>query len=383
MEKLRFEFVVRASEDGKTNLAVTTITTANEKTYAIPEKYQPVEQHKELMSTNTYKKVKSTLQEKHQTRKVWINLSEKLSRAYLDDDGNLQFKDYLLEELTAGPKSEQEASGITEGMLTKILEQFSNKKAENDTGENLRKVSEKFVLEKFTNKSSSVTQWVELFERECDRLGVQKDEEKIEILRLFLEGSSLDWYSSMLIKLTLDSAWEIWKENFCETYADKGWSPIKYAISFKYINGPLLDYALKKERILLEMNKSMDKTTLIDLIAIGLPDFVIDKIDREKLKETETLFNELRSLEHLVKKNTYEKKKHTNQKSKEKRQEKIPCKICEKIGKKNRYHPEHMCWFKTNENDKTDKKNQIKYVNSSEIEAELNDLKQKNLTSHH
>lgn len=182
----------------------------------------------------------------------------------------------------------------------------------------------------------------------------------------------------MLIKLTLDSAWETWKENFHETYADKGWTPVKYAISFKYINGPLLDYALKKERILLEMNKSMDKSTLIDLIATGLPDFVTNKISREKLKETENLFNELRSLEHLVRKNTYEKKKYTNQNLKEKNQEKTPCKICEKIGKKNRYHPEHACWFKTKEKDEADKKNQIRYVNSSEIEAELNDIDQKN-----
>lgn len=73
---------------------------------------------------------------------------------------------------------------------------------------------------------------------------------------------------------------------------------------------------------MLEINRSIDKRTLIDLIATGLPDFVTNKIDREKLKETETLFNELRSLEHLVRKNTYEKKKYTNQNLEEKDQEK-------------------------------------------------------------
>lgn len=41
--------------------------------------------------------------------------------------------------------------------------------------------------------------------------------------------------------------------------------------SFKYINGSLLDYALKKERML-EMDKSMDKKMLIDLIVTSLPD---------------------------------------------------------------------------------------------------------------
>lgn len=126
------------------------------------------------------------------------------------------------------------------------------------------------------------------------------------------------------------------------------------------------------------MNKSIDKRTLIDLNATGLPDFVTNRISREKLKETETLFNELRSLEHLVRKNTYEKKKYTNPNLKERDQEKKPCKICEKMGKTNRYHPDHACWFKTKGIDEVDKKNQIRYVNSSEIEAELKDIDQKN-----
>lgn len=192
MKKLKFEFVVKADADGKTNwLALTSITTPEEKTYTIPEQYQPVGQHTELTKTNTYKKIKTTLQKRHQTRKVWINLNEELSNTYIDEDGNLQFKEYFLEETTSEPKPEEQAAttfGITEEMLTKILEQFSNKKTEIDTGKNLRKLSDKFALEKFTNKNSSGIQWMELFERECNRLGVQKDEEKIEILRLFLEG---------------------------------------------------------------------------------------------------------------------------------------------------------------------------------------------------
>lgn len=223
MEKLKFEFVMKATEDGKKNwMALTSITTTEEKIYAIPEQHQSVGEHTELISTNTYKRVKATLQKRHQTRKVWINLNEELSKTYIDEDGNLQFKNYLLKETTSEKKQAATTGGITDEMLTKILEQFSNRKTENDTGKNLRKLSDKFVLGKFTNKNSSVTQWTELFEKECDRLEVQKDEEKIEILRLFLEGSCVDWYSSMLIKLTLDSAWKTWKENFCKTYADKG-----------------------------------------------------------------------------------------------------------------------------------------------------------------
>ncbi|KAF2898201.1 hypothetical protein ILUMI_07976 [Ignelater luminosus] len=90
------------------------------------------------------------------------------------------------------------------------------------------------------------------------------------------------------------------EENFCETYADKSWTPVRYAILFKYIAGSLLEYALKIERLLLEMNRLINKITLINLIAAGLPNFVSDKIDRKNLNQSEDLFNERRILERLM-----------------------------------------------------------------------------------
>lgn len=134
----------------------------------------------------------------------------------------------------------------------------------------------------------------------------------------------------------------------------------------------MLDYALKKERILLEMNKAIDNSTLIDLIAVGLPEFITDKINRKNLNTPKDLYTELGSLEHLI------KKKSTNKENPEKKQQKHPCKICEKKGKMNRYHPESTCWFKTNEKDGKDK-NQIKVVNNTEIESELVETNTKNL----
>ena len=50
----------------------------------------------------------------------------------------------------------------------------------------------------------------------------------------------------MLIKNTLNSEWEIWKENFLETFAAKGWSPVLHALNYRSLNGSVLDYALKK-----------------------------------------------------------------------------------------------------------------------------------------
>ncbi|GBP76824.1 hypothetical protein EVAR_49112_1 [Eumeta japonica] len=75
----------------------------------------------------------------------------------------------------------------------------------------------------------------------------------------------------------------------------------RYALSFKYQAGLLLEYALKKEKLLLEVRKSSDTGTLIDLIAFGLPNYVADKIDREKLRNTEDLYNDIEKLEQLDK----------------------------------------------------------------------------------
>lgn len=80
-----------------------------------------------------------------------------------------------------------------------------------------------------------------IFEAECTRVGINEDIQKIQVLRLFLDDSFQDWYSSMLIKYTVNSEWSIWKNNFCETYATKGWTPIRYAFLFKYRQGSLLE----------------------------------------------------------------------------------------------------------------------------------------------
>ena len=113
------------------------------------------------------------------------------------------------------------------------------------------------MIEKFSSKASNAQQWIEEFEKECERFEVLEDQSKIEILKYFLEKTCLDWYRCVLMKLTLNADWETWKKNFCETYANKGWASIRYALSFKYQTGSLLDYAIKKERLLLESRKSI------------------------------------------------------------------------------------------------------------------------------
>lgn len=376
MEKLKFVFSILPSSDGKSNVyGVTSISTSEDKIYAIPEERQGISHHKELMKTAAFNKVKNSIKKRYQTRKVWITMTEELRPIYLDEEDNLQFEDQYLEEIeqeqTATAQNRE--TGVFEKMFEKLLQNTQDSKQQN-----LKHIAEKFIIEKFTTKNMNANQWIDTFEKECLRFDVIDEGKKIEILRLFLDKSCIDWYNSMMIKLTMDSEWKIWKTKFCESFANKGWNQITYALSFKYKEGMLVDYAIRKEKMLLDMRNSIDSGTLIDLIAAGLPEHVLNRIDRETLKDTVDLFNELRKFEHMVNKKNYSNyRKYGNLKGNYKNEDKTPCKICEMLKKGIRYHPESACWFKTREDDKTKEKN-IKHINNSVIEAELHETEQKN-----
>lgn len=360
MEKLRFEFIIKSKpDDNKTNIyAITSITDTQNQTFAVPREYQPVHLHKEILKHEIFDKIKKSLQKRHDKRQVWITLTKEMKSIYLDDD-NLQFDGFLLEKLEQG----HELVSTEPTLLRKT--------------ENKTRLAAEFSIEKFSRNTTNVNQWLDTFESECARLQIDTDLQKVEILRLLLENTCTDWYTSMIIKHTIDSNWSVWKKSLIETFADKGWSPIRYAMNFKYIQGSMLEYALKKERLLLEINKLIDTQTLIYLIATGLPNFIMDRIDRESLKEVNDLFNCIRGLESLarkieIKKNVSTEKKYYKQEIK--RTDKISCRICEDKGKLNRFHPENVCWYNY-EKKTTNNKN----LNSNSIlQVELSDEDPKN-----
>ncbi|ESO11752.1 hypothetical protein HELRODRAFT_166779 [Helobdella robusta] len=226
MDQLRFEFAVLPASDGKSNVyCVTSITTRDEKVFAIPEELQ------------------------HQTRKIWITMTNELSNVYIDEDGNLQFGDQYLEEI-----EQKQASGnlgkntdSLEKLFTKFIESSQDLKKQN-----LKYIAEKFIIERFTSKNTNPSQWIDVFEKECLRFDITEDEKK-------LRYSDYSWTKVALI----------------------GWNQVTYALLFKYKDGSLVDYAIKKEKLLLDMRTSIDTGTLVDLIAAGLPGFVLEKINRQ------------------------------------------------------------------------------------------------------
>lgn len=376
MTKLQFEFKVLPSpRDEKSNIIViTSITTECGETFILSEDIQQISLHTELIKTKCYNKIKNSLKKRYQSRKIWILLTEDLKETYIDEGGNIQFKDQFLEKFVENELS----TNAKDDNLTKLLETFVEATQINTKSKkNYNNIGEKFMLEKFTSKHSNVKQWMDTFENECIRFEIFEDEMKIEVLRLFLDKSCLDWHSATLTKFTINSSWDEWKNRFLNTFADKGWSSVTFALNFKYREGSLIDYALKKERLLLDVNKDMDMYTLIALIVTGLPNFVMNKLNRDELNNTTYLFNEIRKHESLINVRNFAKKKEENFEYKKMYEKKKPCRTCENLNKGIRYHPEDSCWFKTKKSDRENIYKPKAVSNNSIIEVDLNN-EQKN-----
>ncbi|KAK9754798.1 hypothetical protein QE152_g1017 [Popillia japonica] len=99
--KLQFTFKVVASpKDEKTNvLAITSIMTEDGKRYVLPEDAMYVSAHKELQKVNTFNKVKASLKRRHDKISAWFILTDDLEKTYIDEAGNLEFEDRILQEM--------------------------------------------------------------------------------------------------------------------------------------------------------------------------------------------------------------------------------------------------------------------------------------------
>jgi len=358
--KLRFEFrAVASPKDSKTIvITITSIGTEQGEKYAISDELSYADFHEELKKTNAFKKVRNSLEKRHDKLKIWITLSKELQEIYLDDEGNIQFEGKYLKQISQKNTEEQ-------SHLVKILEKLVEKSEKKEEEKNLKHIVDKFVLGKLNYKTSNVRQWVDSFEKECERFNIEKDETKIELLRVFLDGTCQDWYTSTVIKGEHENDWHGWKQVLIETFSSKGWSNRTYAHYFKYKEGSLVQYAIKKERLLLEINKNMDADTMIDRIAFGLPELIREKIDRDEIENTKELINELQKLEGITDKKKIQKKEGKPE-YRVRNEEKKPCKTCEDMGKGVRYHPEEKCWFKL------EKKEKPKTIgNNSVIEVNL------------
>ncbi|KAK9686208.1 hypothetical protein QE152_g37366 [Popillia japonica] len=190
MNKLQFTFTVRNITDVKTNvLCITAIGTLNGQVYAVPDEYQPVTFHKEIVKLAAFNKVKNSLTRRpvtfhkeivklpafnkvknsltrrHQTRKVWINVTEELAKIYLDEGENLQI---VKNSLTRRHQTRKVWINVTEELAKIYLDEGENLQIELakiylDEGENLQ-IGD-FYLEEITDKPEDKPQTTNVSEQ--------------------------------------------------------------------------------------------------------------------------------------------------------------------------------------------------------------------------
>lgn len=358
--QVKLHLVLRTEPDGKTmKIRILSIAEINDPiTYAFPYEYQEIEQHPELGKLQTVKRTCSSLKKRNQFRNIKISLPPDIVPLYMDSDRNFIFRDYTLEEVQMDKSEELGNESMSE------FKQFINGLQQKtiDSGSMTRS----FVLEVFKGKSQNAEYWMRNFESECDRHGILSDEKKIEALRLFLAENGEEWFSAAHVKLSSVGTWLSYRESFLQTFSDEGWINVRMAFGYKFLGGSLLEYALRKEKLLLEVDPEMSIKTRIYLIVVGLPIYVQDRIDKGEINSTENLMSHLRKLESLVnKKNQKATVKTVTSNPIVSSVEKKPCFICERLGKPGRYHPTELCRNKI-------RHNQIELVNNLEMEERLN-----------
>ena len=276
-----------------------------------------------------------------------LTLKKEIIPIYRDKDGNFVFQDTYLEEendLQEPSRDEQKDEEII-NMCKKLMLRM-----EKEEKTDLSQVQKLIVSKNFDGKINAI-EWMNNFEKECERIKIIKDEDKIQILKLFLNGNAIDWYEATLRKLSIKEQWSEWRDSFEKTYADKDWDSVLYAYNFKYINGSLMDYALKKQRLIMDTERGITEQSIINHIVIGLPKHIRHHLDKEEIQTTEKLMNQLRRY-NFESKREEEKliinKTHNpnNNLKKKKQEEKRPCDICDSLGKPGRFHQKEACWNK-------------------------------------
>lgn len=348
-----------SSSDGKTSLLkVKTIKRMNDViAYAFPEDFQAIQHHCDLQKLSVVKNASKSLQRRNQFRNIKLTFTPDLIPKYLDTDGNFVFAEFYLEEIN------NDTTILSGRQPVESEVQISEK--------NLGKIASSIMIQKFKGKGQNVIMWLQQFENECSKYQVVDIKDKIKLLSTFLEENASEWYISTYYKLDQTSTWEHWKSSFIETFIDRGWSGYRNSFNYKYLGGSLVDYTLKKERLLLEVDSSIPVNVRIPLIVLGFPDSIQNRLDREEVTTIEKLINTLRMIDVPNINNNANTKiagsaKNSNMKP-ENNSERKPCKICEINGKPRRFHPVSSCW-----SNKSSKVGEIKSVNQTEMEDSLN-----------
>lgn len=305
--------------------------------FLFPELLQDPQVHVELINLSPIKAALKALStaKPGQYRRPRIIITEDILKVYWDDIGNPSFQGELLEEIVKDEKEEERKEIKFQSLIDAVQNtKFRPKDAEKE-----------FNLKPFDGKSN-IDDFLNGFLEECDKHGVDSDDKKIEILRLFMKESALNWYEAAKRKIK-DKDWEKWMDSLKKVFGNKNFASVRSVFNFQYKFGRLMDYALKKENLILDLDADTPEQNRIDWIVMGLPIPIQDKLNRHNLKTVDNLIQKLSDLDG--KQSSIVNRQSSNTKTRNnppQSPEKKPCSICLKLKKTERYHPESSCWFK-------------------------------------
>lgn len=359
MSRMTFHIVKKSFGDGPIDCVGHLKLTGASECYRIPEEFQALENHPELLKHNTIIYARNSITKVGQYRNIVLKVTDELRRIYWDEEQNFIFMERVLEEFT--PKKENHNSVEVDS------EEFSLK--------DLSKLEKRSSINKFNKANQKAADWMRDFELECSRFGITPDEMKIRALKYFVQDVSEDWYRASLTQFPMDD-FEMWKNSFLAVFGERGWTRVEYALGFKYLVGSYADYAMKKLRLLLEVERNMTEESKKNLIVFGLPSEIRQKIDPKDVTGVESLLNELSKFNGSKKQ--YQPQQSSNRDNrygsktptKAANQEKKACPKCEELGLKKRFHPLDKCWNKDRA-----KEPKLKINLNEEIETDDEDSK--------
>jgi len=340
----------------------------DENWYSFPENLQLKEKHSKLIQIPAMKTGLNALKARGHHRTIKVTLPTDVQTLYFDSEENIVFNDFMLPETRFKVDPPKPSSKMEE--LVQSFSQIANR------AESVKSILSHFMIEKFSAKNKNVESWCSSFEQESLRFELSA-EKQIEVFKSCLDDSLLDWFVVCQKKVGINASWETWKTNLIKTYGDSSWKPVNYAFTFQYLSGSYVEYTVKKERLLLELDRQLVPMTILDLIVVGLPSHIQNSLSRNSVTTVDQLREKLKKYEaedKVFESNTYQNSKKRSPpspnlksnkfKSKEElshksnskifnnnrksTRSKVPCSICANMGAPWRFHPETDCWYKDN-----------------------------------
>ncbi len=390
VQKLQFHLVVAASADNKTNITLICRVrfTDSSSWFGFPAELQLLSAHGDLVKVPVLKSAVASLKTRGSFRNVNITLPSEIYALYVDPDENFIFGDHVLGEVdvvTRLPSSESSSPAID--TMVSCLEKLSSPKEES-----LKEILRHILLEKFNPKNRNVESWCNRFEKELIRFKLE-GRRQIEVLKSCLDPSLNNWFIVTQENLPSHAEWLSWREELVSNFGDSSFRPVCSAIGYKYIGGSYVDYAINKEKLLIEVNRGFTRSVILDLIVYGLPSRIVKSLNKNNITSLQILKEKLKKYEgeekffnDKVKSNKDKSSspssfRRFNNDSTNKSSNNVnsgrksfsnnsnnfnnvkPCSFCAKKGFPNRFHLESNCWFKDKQ------ESQQKTINNVEIDT--------------